>query len=471
MDWNNEPGFDRERESYLQLNLNGWLAKHGIENEGRKQGEANQPPPDAVDLDATEAQILDWVNRRATICRDNVSGHLADLQRDLSDMASEQPLVLLRQTVKQYREDARIALDAKRKEGQNKLVTVEREVQEDSEDFARFRQQSGLTRQADYSERRKALVFILACFFIELVMNATLLMGVSTFGLIGSIAQMGLISVVNVLIMGLATGELLRFRNSRERPRVAAAWAGMVVLVAVVAGFNLAVGHFRDSMQAVVNDPNVDILALGNDVAGRLVTAPFGLDSFQSFLLALLGFLFFCVASWKWLRRDDPYPGYGRRHRQIEALRARYVATYDDAQGNLREVFAEHESKLEDIQSELRIRLSKWNDVCIRGRKIVAEFPVQLGQYQLDLKQLLSAYRTANRGARTEPPPPHFAIEPKINADIVAKAPAFDPPPEQQLTDVMNTVHKAVSALQRQFARETRHYKTLERLLQSGTKG
>ena len=38
----------------------------------------------------------------------------------------------------------------------------------------------------------------------------------------------------------------------------------MAVLIAAVIAFNLAIGHFRDSMQAVLADPSADIFSLGN---------------------------------------------------------------------------------------------------------------------------------------------------------------------------------------------------------------
>ena len=467
MDWNNEPGFDRTKERYLQLDLEAWLRKHGVEGEGRKQGAANQPATDAVELDGTEAKLLDWVNRRARVCREDVGGHLADLERDLTDLASDQQLAMLGQRVDQIGRDADIALEGKVNEGRNKLGPVERPVCEDHEDFGRFRRDNGLSRQADYSQRGKALWFILGCFTVEVVLNASLLMGVDPFGLLGSSMQMGLISAVNVLIFGVAMGAMLRQRNARPVPPRIGAWLAMVVLVGVVVIFNLAVGHYRDSMQAVVNSPSVDLFSLGNDVVARVLGGPFVLDSFQSYLLALLGFLFFCVASWKWLQRDDPFPDYGRRHRQLDERKARYVAAYDEAQEDLRRVFAEYESKLEDVQNELELKLSKWTDICIRGRHLVEEFPKQLGQYPHDLNYLIGAYRTANRGARSDPPPDHFKAVVELDAEILKTAPAFDPPPERELTDVMERVHGAITALQEDYRRSSGRYPTLEKLLAS----
>ena len=469
MDWNNEPGFDRTTEKYLPLDLAAWLKKHGIENEGRKQGANNQPSPDSGELDATEANILAWVHRRARVCRDNVGGHLSDLERELAVMDNDQQLVTLGQRVGQMEQDAKLDIERKVGEGRNTLVTLEEAIREDSNDFRSFRRGGGLTRQPDYSHRNAALPFILICFAVEVVLNAALLMEVNAFGLIGSTAQMGLISAVNVLICGLAMGGLLRQSNLRAIPRRVSAWLGIVALLAFVGTFNLAVGHFRDSMQAVVSNPSADIAALGNDVLVRFAASPAGLESFQSYLLALLGFLFFCVASWKWLQRDDPYPDYGRRHRQLEKRKDDYVTRYNEAQEDLRQTFAEHESHLEDVRDQLEIKLSKWRDICVRGRNLVTQFPVQMGQYANDLEFLMSAYRTANRAARTTPAPRHFGAKPQIEAGILDAAPAFSPPAETNLTEVMQSVHNAIKNVQDVYGDSARRYPTLDDLMAGTT--
>ena len=92
VDWDNEPGFDEVKERYVQLDLEAWLAKHDVREEGRRQGAANLPASEADGLDATEERILAWVNRRALICRRNVSDHLADLERELVGMESDRDL-------------------------------------------------------------------------------------------------------------------------------------------------------------------------------------------------------------------------------------------------------------------------------------------------------------------------------------------------------------------------------------------
>ena len=175
-------------------------------------------------------------------------------------------------------------------------------------------------------------------------------------------------------------------------------------------------------------------------------------------------FLFFCIASWKWLQRDDPYPDYGRRHRQFQALRDGYIGRYDTAQRDLKSVHDEFASKLEDRRERLKIKQSAWKDICVRGQHLVDEYKVNLGQYPHDLNHLVAEYRTANRTARTEPAPRHFETRVCVDPALIDTPPAFTPPPPTILNDVMEHVHGAIEELQADYAKSARAYPTLEEL-------
>ena len=465
-DWGNIPGFDREKERYVPLDLDHWLKKHGVEEEARRCGAKNQPPADTNVLDGTEQEILTWINKRGRICREDVSGHLSDLKRNLTDMEDSEGLAIQEQKVRQIVRDAKLKLESKVAQGRNALTGKKEDVRVGYREFAAFRQRSGLTRLADYSHRRMAVITVVCFFLVEVVLNATLLMEVNAFGLLGSISQMGLIGAVNVLIFGAAMGALLRWRHHIALSWKIFSWLSIVLIVAAVVSFNLVVGHFRDSMQAVLNDPSADIFALGSDTFQRFLAGGASLDSFQSFLLVLLGILFFSVASWKWLQRDDIYPDYGRRDREWKEVQAGYVKEFDRVNADLQETYQRYKSKLEDIRYQLEIKQSQWRNICIRGEYLVVNYTTNLEQYQHDLDFLLNRYRTANRNARTDPEPPHFEKPERVDAHIL-EPPAFNPPAETSLKGVMDQVHTAIGRLQDVFGDSVHKYPTLEAVMAS----
>ena len=209
--------------------------------------------------------------------------------------------------------------------------------------------------------------------------------------------------------------------------------------------------------------PSVDILSISNDAFQRFVSDPLGLASIQSFLLVVLGMSFFGLASWKWFQRDDAYPDYGRRAREISKVLKDYFNSYDIAKKELDEAPADVKSKLEDIRSLLEHQKSAWKATCARGQKIVENYPINMAQYQRDLDYLLSAYRTANRNARTDPVPPHFENKISINEEIL-KTPSFNPPPATTLDRVAKRVFEAILRLQTANREATKKFPTLDTL-------
>ena len=467
-DWDNIRGFDPAKEEYIPLDLNAWLAKHRVAAEGEKLGRANKPSTGERGLDAMETAIKDWINRRGRICHQNVQRHLSDLERELANLESEEQLAIREQQVAQQIHAAKAALHNAVGTIRNALADKESDVVVGSRELERFRHHSRLTRLPDYSHRRSAGWVIGICAVIEIVLNASLLMEVNAFGLLGSTMQMSLISAVNVLFAGLAMGALLRQRNHVSLVRKGIAWVGLAGVLAAVFAFNLAIGHFRDSMQAILNNPSADAFSFGGDALQRLMAGPFDLGSFQTALLVLLGTLCFAIGAWKWYQRDDAYPDYGRLYRQLDEKKAAYRKAYRTADEDLRGTHRQHQSKLQDMLHKLEVQQSKWQEICRRGNTLVANYPLYMGQYQNDLDTLLAAYRSANRNARSQPAPPHFDEQVPVDNAII-EPPSFNPPEAIRLKGIGDGVHGAITQLQDAYGAATGNIPTLETLAKQGS--
>ena len=253
-----------------------------------------------------------------------------------------------------------------------------------------------------------------------------------------------------------------------SRIQSTAAWLVIIVLIPLIGAFNLLVGHFRDSMQAAIGAVVTNPLSmLGNDALPRMVAEPFGLDSFQSSLLVLLGFLFFGIASWKGYQWDDPYPGYGRRHRQLDAIKDKYSGTLNKARDGIKAVYEDCISQLEDIRHRLEIKNTKWKDLCERGARIVREYPVNLRQYQYDLNYLIAAYRVENQRVRTEPSPRFFSERLEIDDELLIP-PSFEPPPETSRQGVASRIHEAIERVQTAYRNAAQEYFSLEEITAEG---
>lgn len=465
--WNDIPGFDYDKAEYVRLDTDAWLRDNGIKETGREDGEQNQPPADATRLDAIHLKIHSWINYRASKCHGDVSRYLTDLARQLTDIENQEGLTILEQRVDQEQGNATIAIKARAKRGNGDLVSTGKAVREGTREYEKFRTRAGLERLPYEGRRGIALFLIIGV--IETGLNATLLMDVNPFGLLGAVTQMGLITAVNILVGALAVGFALRCCNLVHRARRTAAWVVVVTVVPVIGAFNLLVGHFRDSMQAIAvraaTDPAVDpFTLLTNDTWQRMTSSPLGFDSFQSSLLVILGLLFFGIASWKGYQWDDPYPGYGRRRRQLNALEDVYLRTWNEARDAVGRVYRDHKARLEDTLHKLQIKNDKWKDLHEIGERLVREYPLHVRQYQYDLDYLIAVYRQENQRARTEPPPRFFSEGLKID-DEVLLAPYFHYPPESNPKDVAKHVHDAIMTIQRTYETALDGFPSLEEVI------
>ena len=458
--WDNKPGFDRVNGKFIKLDLDLWLKEQDILKEAEADGRQNKPAANEP-LAGIPSKIITWVNQRGRICRQNVGGWLNDLERNLTDMEDHEGLKVQVDQVEETLNDAELDLEGKVREQRGRLAVQLDAVRQAKLDYEAFRSESGLRRLPDYSGRKTALRYIIFFFCLELILNATSLMDANPFGLVGAIVQMALICAVNILIMGWCMGGLLRLAH-HVKP-IKSWFFGFLacVVVVLVAGFNMAVGHFRDSMQAILDDPSADIFAVGSDTFVRFAEGPVAFDSFQSALLALLGFLFFCVSAWKWLSRDDRYPEYGQKHRQLQEIQDDYRTRFESAENQLNDVFKKYEAKLEDIRHKLRAQQTRWKEHRVKGNAVVADFSTNLKQYQHDLNQLLGAYISANLKARTEPPPAWFSETVEVDQEILV-SPDFTVPEQTSLGDVAGRIDKAIKDLQKMFKEHRKEFPTLE---------
>ena len=463
--------FDRELEQYVPLDRDAWLRDHDIRKKARKNGEQNHPPTDQNEPDGVHYEIKTAINGRGFQCQNIVSNHLSDLVQQLNATLEQENQAVLRQKIVEEAEATSTAIEKQISNDKDKLTRLKDAVGEGKRNYENFRREANppLDRLPDYSDRRNALLWVFWIALLEVTLNASLLSEKNPFGLGGAILQMSVITGINIVVGLSVMGSALRYRNfmsdqsHAKKLKAWGAWSLMIILVPIIVAYNLLVGHFRDSMQAPANTTKTDsaIAMIGDDTLPRMIADPFGLDSLFSILLVIVGVICFGIASWKGYRSDDPYPDYGRRHRQVTVITNNYRNAVRAVRENLEEQYETHRKKLEDIRHQVEIQQSAWLDLHERGQHIVNEYPGHLGQYQHDLNHLIAVYRDENQMARTEPPPAFFNQPLSIDEQIL-EPPAFEPPAEGDWTNTTDTAHKAILKIQKCYQNALVQYPTLE---------
>jgi hypothetical protein len=177
----------------------------------------------------------------------------------------------------------------------------------------------------------------------------------------------------------------------------------IILWISFAAGFNLSVGHFRDVADGREwND--AAIAALGN-----LQASPVHLQSIESWLLVGFGMLISFISFLKGFHLDDPYPGYGRVVRRLQAARQDYADEVEAAHDELLEKRDAAKENLEDAGTVARDEINEAVDVGYASQGLAGQRDVFLGHCEDVANRLLTIYREANVTARTTPAPAHFA--------------------------------------------------------------
>ena len=443
--WDQIPGFHEGK--YVPLDVENWLIKQKIRERGKAQGEAGLPKPEDTQPDETHAKVLNWMNQRVLECKEQVTKHVTEVLGNLQSSYSEEQITIWQNLVHEKTRGTDTEMNKLGDEKRLELRHLREDLSKARKDLDNFRNANGLDRLPDEPSRFLSILVIIACALSEVVLNATLLQEVSVAGLAGSVAQMLLITAVNVLVGTFALGlGALRLRNSVHLPTKVFGYLTALLLVAMIGAFNMLVGHFRDSMleKGLTISENVYAL-LADDTLSRFLSDPIGYDSFQSTLLVIVGLIFFFITGWKGYSLDDPYPGYSRKYKAVNNAESHYSHQISSAQDAIQESCNQSISFLDDILFQAETMRGEYWASSEAVRNIIEAFPERIRQYQNDCDTIIAAYREANLAAREEPVPRFFQTFPEVKLVELRK---FELPPENSMNELIDEIKKAKERLQ-----------------------
>lgn len=378
---------------------------------GAADGKKEFPESSARDLCATERAIVDRVDAELQKRADEVIGSgsstdFSGLQRDLETLSSEPKTALAQFRAMKARAQQALGME---------LESAHADYSRASRDFRAFRIQHKLTdREPQYDTVIWRKIFWLALLLIvEVAANGWIIGQASPGGLMQGWTTALMISVMVVLtgsVLGAGPWRYLNYHGADGKGWVHKLWAAPAMLAggALLVLFAFYVAHYRYALA----HSSLDAPAPDNILTG-IATQPFlpfeQMESLMLFVIAVLIGVFAVARGVHW---DDPYPGYGARHRAFEDARDR---TEDIAQ-QLREHIDEAKETADeslqaiaknsqDLSASLRQAIDRMHD---HGDNWDAENEaiMEAGRRAVD------RYRTANEKARSTPAPEYFEIDP-----------------------------------------------------------
>ncbi len=385
-----------------------------LKERGRERGQKNLPSSDSPRLDIPETEVV-------AHCEDLFAERIAEYNRHRVGFEERM------RTPSEARGGAEIVeqacLDMKEavEEERAELENLARTAQQAIGDYHQFRREEGLRRDADYPESRILHIgFLLALIAVETLVNGLFFGANVEGGLFAGTSYAVLISIVNVVGLGLIAAVLLRKTRHREPLQKMVGWTLLAVVVSAAVVWNLFVGHYREALaENYPPEPEAAVAAPASPAEGvescwrgpeeadadqealcLFVQNPVRLGGFYSYMLLLIGLLAWLLGTADWFHLDDPYPGYGRRDRRRKKTVGDLTDECAELLEDLKEAHDEAQKKLAqeftDPADSRKLALSAFDNLRRRHRDL-RDFATSL---EASVRGALDIYRTNNEEAR-----------------------------------------------------------------------
>ena len=376
-----------------------------LSNRATERGSRNEPPSDAVGLDAVELDIVNAVSSLRSEAFENYhkqtsayDGRLARL--DLRTIVPE---------IKTMLHDAEADFNAEVTKDTNYVFAKKNEVTEADNAYRTFRSRHSLERLPAI-EKNPVLAFgvLFLIFLIETAANSGFFSATHPGGLFGAIFEAAAISFIN-----LATGFLLGIFALRYIRLPSPLWRLSMALLAVALislaiVFNFFAAHYRDAFMLIPPDADDFMLKASRTALSNLIGARYVLQGFQSYLMVLVGLLVVIYATHKGLSWVDPYPGYGAAYRRSLSRLHEYLRLIDELVRNLQDRKDQAVGELRESITDIRRRDEEYGVVISERSRLTHRYNTYLESLERAADSLLSGYREANRAARNQPAPKTF---------------------------------------------------------------
>ena len=341
------------------------------------------------------------------------------LPQDLETLASEPQTILTQFRAKKARAQSAVGME---------LNNAHTDFARAYRDYRGFRIQHRLTEtEPAYDSVFWRKVFWLALLFIvEVAANGWVIGQAAPGGLVQGWTTALLISVLVVLtgsLIGAGPWRYLNYRGADGNGHLHRLWAipALVLGGAMLLLFAFYIAHYRYALSHSALDAPVP-----DNILTSITTHPFQpfqqLESLLLFVIALLIGIFSVARGAHW---DDPYPGYGPRHRRVEDARERahdialrLSSEVDEAKNAADEALTEVAAKSTTMVTALRRAI-------VRTQDSAGSWDFTADQIIAEGRDAIDIYREANVEARTTEAPDYFdedpfaEVEPPKSAEVL----------------------------------------------------
>jgi hypothetical protein len=395
-----------------------------LSDRGAADGAKNVPASDDNRLTAIEAMIVSRVEGAISQKSNEILGvgsgqDFTTLPQDLEALASEPQTILTNFRARKARAQAALGLE---------LNAAQTDYARAYRDYRAFRIQHELTEtEPSYDNVFWRKVFWLALLFIvEVAANGWMIGQASPGGLVQGWSTALMISVLVVLtgsLIGAGPWRYLNYRGGDGNGFKHRIWAipALVIGSALLLLFAFYIAHYRYALSHSSLDAPVP-----DNILTSVMTQPFQpfqqLESLLLFIIALLIGIFAVHRGANW---DDPYPGYGPRHRRMEEARERSQDIAQRLAADVDVAKADADRLLNDVNVTSTTAVAALRQAIARTQDNAAIWDYTAAEILTQGRDAIEIYRDANREARETRAPAYFDrdafddAEPPSSAEII----------------------------------------------------
>jgi len=385
------PDIDKER---IARDLN-------LKKLGEDRGKGNLPEAESETFDHAELLAISRVDELRRRGLENFETNRRVYSERLNRAVSA------RMMVETEANDAKARFVEEVTKWKSMMVTPRESVQEAFKWRKVFRERNRLERPAKASVASwpSIIGFALLMIVLESIGNAYLFAQKNMLGLLGGVIVAFLVSLANVALSfllgrGSRYAHCRGFRNTLKKLFGLSLWPLWLAFAFI---YNLFVAHFRDAVER-----GGEWRQAGVEAVETMMSAPLFLESFESYLLLLLGMLISIVTFLKGYHSSDPYPHYSAVNQGVIDAREEYIEYLSDSIDKLAERRDEAVETLRMANDEVHRHINDSVDALFGQKALHSNLTPFLEQCDIAVNYLLAVYRDANKAARGSDPPAGF---------------------------------------------------------------
>ena len=181
--------------------------------------------------------------------------------------------------------------------------------------------------------------------------------------------------VVNIGFSYLLGNYIWREFNHVKPSRKVVAAVLALPMITFLIFLNFLLAHYRDALNnfdynKTMSELLLSLQQLGSKAIESLLESPLSLVDFKSYLLLFVGLLASIIATKKSYDLDDPYPGYGKLHREQENIGKEFNVEQDFSFKDMNDMVEDYS---EQINGQLNV-LKGSERAFISGRMMLISF-------------------------------------------------------------------------------------------------